>query len=97
MHVLIVDHLHPITLLNPSLSPLCFASQYRTYRQLRDECMLVAKAFTKLGLKPFQSVIVLGGNAPEWTMSYIGAMLAVSFPFCLIFSLCRQQGSSTPV
>jgi len=36
----------------------------------------IAKAFIDLGLKRFDSVCILGFNAPEWHISYLGAIFA---------------------
>ena len=37
-----------------------------TYKQYLDDVKAVAKAFIKLGLKPFHAVGILGFNSPEW-------------------------------
>jgi len=47
-----------------------------TYNEYREEVKAVAKAFIKLGLKPFHSVGILGFNAPEWHISAVAAVCA---------------------
>jgi len=47
-----------------------------TYKQYLDEVKAVAKAFIKLGLKPFHSVGIVGFNSPEWHISSIAAVVA---------------------
>jgi len=47
-----------------------------TYQQYRDDIITVAKAFIKLGLKPFHSVNILGFNAPEWHISAVACVAA---------------------
>jgi len=47
-----------------------------TYAQYLEEVRAVAKAFIKLGLKPFHSVGILGFNAPEWHISAVAAVVA---------------------
>lgn len=52
----------------------------RTYRQYFDDAMNVAKAMTKLGLKPSHGVLIIGANAPEWNIAYMASILAGAFP-----------------
>merc|ERR1719347_2041134 len=47
-----------------------------TYQQYLDDVKTVAKAFIKLGLKPFHSVGILGFNAPEWHISAVASAVA---------------------
>ena len=47
-----------------------------TYAQYLDDVKTVAKAFIKLGLKPFHSVNILGFNAPEWHISAVATVIA---------------------
>ena len=47
-----------------------------TYAQYLEDVRTVAKAFIKLGLKPFHSVNILGFNAPEWHISAVAAVCA---------------------
>jgi len=47
-----------------------------TYAQYLEEVKTVAKAFIKLGLKPFHSVNILGFNAPEWHISAVAGVVA---------------------
>jgi len=47
-----------------------------TYSEYREDVKTVAKAFIKLGLKPFHSVGILGFNAPEWHISAVAAVCA---------------------
>jgi len=47
-----------------------------TYAQYLEEVVTVAKAFIKLGLKPYHSVNILGFNAPEWHISAVATVIA---------------------
>merc|ERR1712142_1247086 len=47
-----------------------------TYAQYLEEVVTVAKAFIKLGLKPYHSVNILGFNAPEWHISAVASVTA---------------------
>jgi len=47
-----------------------------SYRQYHEDVKAVAKAYIKLGLKPFHSVGILGFNAPEWHISAVAAVCA---------------------
>ena len=47
-----------------------------TYAQYLEEVTTVAKAFIKLGLKPYHSVNILGFNAPEWHISAVATVIA---------------------
>jgi len=47
-----------------------------TYKQYLEEVRAVAKAFIKLGLKPFHSTGILGFNAPEWHISAVASVVA---------------------
>ena len=46
-----------------------------TYAQYLEDVRTVAKAFIKLGLKPFHSVNILGFNAPEWHISAVAGVI----------------------
>ncbi|EGD79828.1 hypothetical protein PTSG_10811 [Salpingoeca rosetta] len=46
---------------------------FRTYRELFDECVYVARALVKLGLRKHHTVLIYGTNAAEWTITAIGA------------------------
>lgn len=47
-----------------------------TYKQYYEEAIQAAKSFIKLGLEPYHGMGILGFNAPEWYISYIGAIFA---------------------
>ena len=47
-----------------------------TYAEYLEDVRTVAKAFIKLGLKPFHSVNILGFNAPEWHISAVAGVVA---------------------
>jgi len=47
-----------------------------TYAQYLEDVKTVAKAFIKLGLKPFHAVNILGFNAPEWHISAVAGVVA---------------------
>jgi len=47
-----------------------------TYAEYLDDVTTVAKAFIRLGLKPFHSVNILGFNAPEWHISAVASIVA---------------------
>ena len=47
-----------------------------TYRQYHEDVKAAAKAFIKLGLKPFHGVGILGFNSPEWHISSVAAVVA---------------------
>lgn len=47
-----------------------------TYQQFYQDVRRAAKAFIKLGLEPFHGVGILGFNAPEWHITYMGAVYA---------------------
>eukprot|EP00924_Labyrinthula_sp_SR-Ha-C_P005030 maker-scaffold_1-snap-gene-19.26-mRNA-1 protein AED:0.01 eAED:0.01 QI:133/1/1/1/1/1/2/168/737 len=47
-----------------------------TYGQYLDDVKSVAKAFIDLGLQQHQSVNIYGFNAPEWNISFYGAIFA---------------------
>ena len=47
-----------------------------TYAEYLEDVKTVAKAFIKLGLKPFHSVNILGFNAPEWHISAVAGVVA---------------------
>jgi len=47
-----------------------------TYKQYQEDVKAAAKAFIKLGLKPFHSVGILGFNAPEWHISAVAAVVS---------------------
>lgn len=55
------------------------AWQYTTYTQYYEQARTVAKAFIKLGLKPFHGVCILGFNSPEWFLADLGAIFAGGF------------------
>ncbi|XP_056409704.1 long-chain-fatty-acid--CoA ligase ACSBG2-like isoform X2 [Hyla sarda] len=57
--------------------------QEMTYSQYELQCRAVARGFLKLGLKQFQSVLILGCNSPEWFMAEIGAVLAGGVAVCI--------------
>ena len=40
------------------------------FRQYHEDVKAAAKAFIKLGLKPFHGVGILGFNSPEWHIRY---------------------------
>uniref|UniRef100_A0A0K2V5Z2 long-chain-fatty-acid--CoA ligase n=1 Tax=Lepeophtheirus salmonis TaxID=72036 RepID=A0A0K2V5Z2_LEPSM len=50
-----------------------------TYSQYYREIRLAAKAFIKLGLKPFHTVSIYSFNCPEWMISNLGAIFAGGF------------------
>ena len=47
-----------------------------TYAEYLEDVTTVAKAFIRLGLKPFHSVNILGFNAPEWHISAVASIVA---------------------
>ena len=47
-----------------------------TYEQYLAHVQIVARAFIHLGLHRHHSVGILGGNAPEWVISDLGAVFA---------------------
>ncbi|XP_033749841.1 long-chain-fatty-acid--CoA ligase ACSBG2-like isoform X2 [Pecten maximus] len=47
-----------------------------TYQQYYSDVQRAAKSFIKLGLQPFHGVGILGFNAPEWHISYMGSIYA---------------------
>lgn len=47
-----------------------------TYQQYYTDVQRAAKSFIKLGLQPFHGVGILGFNAPEWHISYLGSIYA---------------------
>ena len=47
-----------------------------TWAEYYDTCVNTAKALIALGVKPHQSVNIIGFNAPEWHFSNMGAILA---------------------
>lgn len=50
-----------------------------TYREYYDQVRTMAKAFIKLGLKPFHGVCIIGFNSPEWFISDLAAIFAGGF------------------
>lgn len=56
--------------------------QYRdfTWKQYHDVVLDVAAAFTKMGLKPMDSVHIRGVNSPEWLITYFGCIAAGGLP-----------------
>ncbi|XP_040565125.1 long-chain-fatty-acid--CoA ligase ACSBG2 [Lepeophtheirus salmonis] len=50
-----------------------------TYKEYYEEAQLAAEGFIELGLEPFHSVGILGFNAPEWSLSLVGAIFAGGF------------------
>ncbi|QQP37289.1 AcylCoA synthetase bubblegum family member 2 (Silurana), partial [Caligus rogercresseyi] len=50
-----------------------------SYREYLEESRLTAEGFIALGLEPFHSVGILGFNAPEWSLSLLGAISAGGF------------------
>ena len=47
-----------------------------TYEQYLAHVQIAARAFIHLGLHRHHSVAILGGNAPEWVISDLGAVFA---------------------
>jgi long-chain-fatty-acid--CoA ligase ACSBG len=47
-----------------------------TYRDYYNQCIAAAKSFIKLGLQPFQAVLIVGFNSPEWHISALGSIFA---------------------
>ncbi|XP_068227126.1 long-chain-fatty-acid--CoA ligase ACSBG2-like [Palaemon carinicauda] len=47
-----------------------------TYKDYYEQVRTVAKAFIKLGLKPFHGVCIHGFNSPEWFISNLAAIFA---------------------
>jgi len=47
-----------------------------TYAEYLEDVKTVAKAFIKLGLKPYHSVNIMGFNAPEWHISAVAGVVA---------------------
>ncbi|XP_023332045.1 very long-chain-fatty-acid--CoA ligase bubblegum [Eurytemora carolleeae] len=47
-----------------------------TWFQYQEEVKNIAKAFIKLGLDRFESVCILGFNAPEWAIASLAAIHA---------------------
>jgi len=47
-----------------------------SYAEYQTDVKIAAKAFIKLGLEPFNSVGIIGFNAPEWNIADIGAVYA---------------------
>ena len=54
--------------------------QPTTWRDYADEVQTAAKAIIALGMKPGQSVCVLGFNRPEWVIADVGCMMAGGAP-----------------
>ena len=50
-----------------------------TWKQYYDDTLMAAKSFMALGLDRFESVSILGFNAPEWHISNMGAIAAGGF------------------
>ncbi|XP_067017003.1 long-chain-fatty-acid--CoA ligase ACSBG2-like [Acropora muricata] len=46
------------------------------YQEYYGAVRCAAKSFIKLGLEPYHGVGILGFNAPEWIISYLGAIFA---------------------
>uniref|UniRef100_T1JBW0 long-chain-fatty-acid--CoA ligase n=1 Tax=Strigamia maritima TaxID=126957 RepID=T1JBW0_STRMM len=51
-----------------------------SYSQYLTDVNLVAKAFIKLGLSPYNGVCILGFNSPEWLISHLAAIFAGGLP-----------------
>jgi long-chain-fatty-acid--CoA ligase ACSBG len=49
---------------------------YRTFSELDEEVNLVARAFCKLGLQEYHSVLVIGTNSAEWSVATLAAIAA---------------------
>ena len=47
-----------------------------TYQQYWDDALTAGRAFMKLGLKPHQSVNIIGFNSPEWILADMGCIAA---------------------
>ena len=46
-----------------------------TYQQYYTEVAAAAKSMIRLGLERFHGVCILGFNAPEWFMAYLGGIM----------------------
>ena len=46
-----------------------------TWREYYNDIAAVAKSMIRVGLEPFHGVCVLGFNAPEWFIAYIGGIM----------------------
>lgn len=50
-----------------------------TYKQYYDEVVAAAKSYIKLGVERCHGVGIIGFNAPEWFISYLGSIYAGAF------------------
>jgi long-chain-fatty-acid--CoA ligase ACSBG len=50
-----------------------------SWKEYYGDTMTAAKGFIKLGLGRFESVSILGFNAPEWNIANMGAIAAGGF------------------
>lgn len=51
-----------------------------TWNQFHKYAISFAKAVISIGVEPYQTVNILGFNAPEWFFSFIGGMYACAVP-----------------
>jgi long-subunit acyl-CoA synthetase (AMP-forming) len=47
-----------------------------TWREYLNEIEMFARAMIKIGVRERKSVNIMGSNAPEWAISFIGAVIA---------------------
>ena len=61
-----------------------------TFQQYYGEVAAAAKSLIRLGLERFHGVCILGFNAPEWFIGYLGGIMVscyyhtIHLPYCIV-------------
>jgi long-subunit acyl-CoA synthetase (AMP-forming) len=65
--------------------------QVTTWKEYRDQALLAARGFLRLGLQPGQGVVILGYNRPGWFLADVAAIAAGGLPAGIYTTTSPEQ------